>query len=873
MIRTRRKQLEEALSYRVEERNKLLLRGYLHIKIIRCSNLRNLDCNKCIIAPPSSLVHDVSDPFVTVHAGKHRLAKTTLKNDDLNPVWNEDFYVPVAHYATHLRFAVRDDDFNLYDELIGETFLPVEELVKFSDENKPLRVGVHKIAWLNKKPRHGSLEFFVDYLPLELLSPMPMEVPGVYFPQQSGNRVKLYVNADDGKPGLPKVTYGSQTGNGSGEIQEESQHVWKPPRLWRDTYDSICQAKHLIYITGWSVDVNQSLLRGDEKDVALKNGKYSPFLGELLKQKADEGVAVHLLVWVDVSSHMGTKYEIAKRFFQNTKAIFRLVAMLGDDKNRFDEHAGQVIMFTHHQKAVILDSPRTDDSNKRELLAFVGGIDLTNGRYDTHEHPLFRSQTTIHEGDCHNACFNVDASKTGPREPWHDIHCSVRGPGAMDVLKNFTERWNMQVNDVSLVDVEGFGLANPPAYTGKDSWCTQLFRSIDARTAQFDEAILSTFESHSIDDLPGVNFAPALKKEKGARRFSRIRNKEKQIGELHRIFVTPDASTFQFDRCLKLKKGRNIDVSAHAGILHHIRRAEHSVYIEGQYFLSSSHMWRTSSNTKCGNLIASALTLKICAKIEANEPFAVYIVIPMWPEGIPGSSTVQAILRFQHLTMESMYRRIAAALHRRKDAAKKKGAAVPTAHPRDYLNFYCLANRETTEGSVITSTPWTADEKLLQKTRRHPIYVHSKMVIVDDAIALIGSANINQRSLDGARDSELVLGSWQPEHLATKDSIAQGEVHGFRLHCWASIMGRTEDIFRYPASVACVSRVNQIAEENWKTYCDDQVQEMHSYLVPYPVSISEDGSVKAKTKGGCFPDTRGKITGTKSSILPEILLT
>ena len=36
---------------------------------------------------------------------------------------------------------------------------------------------------------------------------------------------------------------------------------------------------------------------------------------------------------------------------------------------------------------------------------------------------------------------------------------------------------------------------------------------------------------------------------------------------------------------------------------------------------------------------------------------------------------------------------------------------------------------------------------------RSMIYVHSKLMIVDDEYLLTGSANINQRSLDGDRDS------------------------------------------------------------------------------------------------------------------------
>ena len=32
----------------------------------------------------------------------------------------------------------------------------------------------------------------------------------------------------------------------------------------------------------------------------------------------------------------------------------------------------------------------------------------------------------------------------GPREPWHDIHCRLKGPVAHDLLLNFTDRWLKQ---------------------------------------------------------------------------------------------------------------------------------------------------------------------------------------------------------------------------------------------------------------------------------------------------------------------------------------------------------------------------------------------------------------------------------------------
>ena len=47
------------------------------------------------------------------------------------------------------------------------------------------------------------------------------------------------------------------------------------------------------------------------------------------------------------------------------------------------------------------------------------------------------------------------------------------------------------------------------------------------------------------------------------------------------------------------------------------------------------------------NLIPMEIALKIAEKIRANERFAVYIVIPMWPEGAPTGAATQRILYWQ----------------------------------------------------------------------------------------------------------------------------------------------------------------------------------------------------------------------------------
>lgn len=53
-------------------------------------------------------------------------------------------------------------------------------------------------------------------------------------------------------------------------------------------------------------------------------------------------------------------------------------------------------------------------------------------------------------------------------------------------------------------------------------------------------------------------------------------------------------------------------------------------------------------------------------------------------------------------------------------------------------------------------------------------------MIVDDEFVILGSANINQRSLEGTRDTEIAMGAYQPHHTwAHKGSSPAGQVHVF----------------------------------------------------------------------------------------------
>lgn len=50
-------------------------------------------------------------------------------------------------------------------------------------------------------------------------------------------------------------------------------------------------------------------------------------------------------------------------------------------------------------------------------------------------------------------------------------------------------------------------------------------------------------------------------------------------------------------------------------------------------------------------------------------------------------------------------------------------------------------------------------------------------MIVDDEYVIVGSANINQRSMAGTRDTEIAMGAYQPHHTwAEKNRHPHGQV-------------------------------------------------------------------------------------------------
>ncbi|XP_075479863.1 phospholipase D alpha 1 [Primulina tabacum] len=759
--------------------------------------------------------------YATVDLEKARVGRTKIiENEPSNPRWCESFHIYCAHMASNVIFTVKDDN-PIGATLIGRAYVPVPELMEGEEVDRWVEILDNDKNPISEGSKiHVKLQFFDLTRDRNwargIKSSKYPGVPYTFFAQRKCCRVSLYQDAHVPDRFIPKIPL-------------SGGKYYEPHRCWEDVFDAITNAKHLIYITGWSVYTEISLIRDSRRQ---KEGGDTT-LGELLKKKASEGVKVIMLVWDDRTSVgllkkdglMATHDEETEHYFQGTEVHCVLCPRNPDDGGSFVQDLQISTMFTHHQKIVVVDSslPNGEDERRR-IVSFVGGIDLCDGRYDTPFHSLFRTLDTAHHDDFHQPNFTgAVITKGGPREPWHDIHSRLEGPIAWDVLFNFEQRWKKQGGKDILLnfrDLEDVIIPPSPATYPDDqeTWNVQLFRSIDGGAA----------------------------------------------------FGFPETPEDAAKAGLVSGKDNIIDRSIQDAYIHAIRRAKDFIYIENQYFLGSCFGWDGHDikveDIGAMHLIPKELSLKIVSKIEAGERFTVYIVVPMWPEGIPESASVQAILDWQRRTMEMMYKDIIQAL-------QAKGIVED---PRNYLTFFCLGNREVKRsGEYEPSEQPEPDTDYLkaQEARRFMIYVHAKMMIVDDEYIIIGSANINQRSMDGARDSEIAMGAYQPYHLANRQP-ARGQIHGFRMSLWYEHLGMLDETFLHPGSEECAMKMNEIADKYWDLYsCEELEKDLPGHLLRYPIGIASEGDITELPGTEFFPDTKARVLGTKSDYLPPILTT
>lgn len=432
---------------------------------------------------------------------------------------------------------------------------------------------------------------------------------------------------------------------------------------------AISMAKDVIYIHDWWLSPELYMRRP-----AAISQKWR--LDRLLQRKAREGVKVFVIVYRNINSAIPIDSEYTK---------FSLLDLhpnvfVQRSPNQFRQ---STFFWAHHEKICIVD----------HMVAFVGGIDLCFGRWDTPQHTVVDDKLTGFEisdapkdadhcqlwpgKDYSNPRVQdfydldkpyeemYDRAKV-PRMPWHDIHMQIVGQPARDLTRHFVQRWNYVLRQRKPTRPTPF-LLPPPDFNPADIEALGLNGTCEVqilRSASF-WSLGTDHTEHSI-----------------------------------------------LNAYIKM-----------------IEQSDHFVYVENQFFITSCEV----EGTRIENKIGDALVERIIRASQRKEVWRAVIVIPL----VPGfQNTVdQQDGTSVRLIMQCQFRSIC-----RGDASIFGRVRAQGIEPEEYIQFYSLRSW----GKIGPSKQLVTEQ----------LYIHAKCMIVDDRIAIIGSANINERSMLGSRDSE-----------------------------------------------------------------------------------------------------------------------
>lgn len=227
---------------------------------------------------------------------------------------------------------------------------------------------------------------------------------------------------------------------------------------FEDLHTKLMSAKESIYIAGWWVSPEIFLKRPINLKTAEESSAANPVrLMDVLKQKAEEGVLINLLIFKEVKLALSLDSNHSKNVFNK---LHKNIRVTRHPKKNLD------LLWSHHEKIVIID----------QRVGYVGGIDLCWGRYDTPEHKIHESynEHEIYHWPGIDYCnsrvndFNnlseyhlesVDRHSCA-RMPWHDISVFLEGPVVSDICRHFVERWNFARTDYRFVQNKKHTIVN-----------------------------------------------------------------------------------------------------------------------------------------------------------------------------------------------------------------------------------------------------------------------------------------------------------------------------------------------------------------------------------------------------------------------------
>lgn len=581
-----------------------------------------------------------------------------------------------------------------------------------------------------------------------------------------------------------------------GLIEDGSQAQWfiDGKAAFEAIASAIEGAKSEVYITGWWLCPELYMRRPFHNHCSSR-------LDAILELKAKQGVQIFILLYKEVSIALKINSSYSKRKLVSIHENIKVLRY----PNRFPTG---IYLWSHHEKLVIVD----------HHICFLGGLDLCFGRYDTNEHKVSDFLPFEWPGkDYYNPRESEPNSwedsmreeldrRKYPRMPWHDVHCALWGPPCRDIARHFVQRWNHAKRNSP--DEQRIPLLMPqqhmvlPHYMGRSKEMEIEKNVVIINENHFGRQ--DSFSSQSpLEDIPLLLPHEASDHDGSTtdEKFNGLDSDECHLNQTQEneegepdLAVSDDWWETQ-EQCFQ---DVSTDETAQVGprspcccqvirsVSHWsagtsqtedsiqqaycsmIEKAEHFIYIENQFFISG-----LSGDEIIQNRILDALYKRILQAHKEQKRFRVIIVIPLLPGfqgGLDdlGAATVRAIMHWQYRT-----------ICRGKHSILHNLCELLGPKTSDYISFYGLRTygRLSDGGPLVTSQ----------------VYVHSKVMIVDDQVALVGSSNINDRSLLGSRDSEICVVIEDKEFVESSmngNSWKAGKFSlSLRISLWAEHLG------------------------------------------------------------------------------------
>jgi phosphatidylserine/phosphatidylglycerophosphate/cardiolipin synthase-like enzyme len=173
---------------------------------------------------------------------------------------------------------------------------------------------------------------------------------------------------------------------------------------YRAFYQAATRAKRYIAITGWQFDSDVALLRGEDAQGARGEVRMLPLLRELCQRNPE--LHVYILAW-DFSLLLAMEREWMQELLFNWRS----------ERLSFRFDASAPLYAAHHQKLVLIDGQ----------VAFTGGMDICDCRWDDRDHPVCSS-------------LRCDTGRD-PHGPYHDVQAVLTGPVVERLAELFEARW------------------------------------------------------------------------------------------------------------------------------------------------------------------------------------------------------------------------------------------------------------------------------------------------------------------------------------------------------------------------------------------------------------------------------------------------